>query len=34
MGALLKYTAVLILAVLVGFIYKMNEESFFTAPKK
>jgi hypothetical protein len=34
MGKLLKYTAVLILAVLVGFIYKMNEESFFTAPEK
>ena len=34
MGELLKYATVLILAVLVGFIYKMNEESFFTAPKK
>jgi hypothetical protein len=34
MGALLKYTAVLILAVLVGFIYILNEESFFTAPKR
>jgi len=34
MGVLLKYTAVLILAVFAGFIYKMNEECFFTAPKK
>lgn len=34
MGVLLKYTAVLILAVLAGFIYNMNEESFFTARKK
>jgi hypothetical protein len=34
MGVLLKYTAFLILAVSIGFIYKMNEESFFTAPKQ
>jgi hypothetical protein len=34
MGVLLKYSAVLILAVFAGFIYEMNEESFFTAPKR
>jgi hypothetical protein len=34
MGKLLKYTTVLILAVVVCFLYMANEESFFTDQKK
>ena len=34
MGKLLKYTTVLILAVLAGMMYIMNEESFLTDQKK
>lgn len=34
MGKLLKCTTVLILAVLAGFMYMMNEESFFSDRKK
>jgi len=34
MGRLLKCTTVLILAVLAGFMYMMNEETFFTDQKK
>jgi hypothetical protein len=34
MGKLLKYATVLILAVLAGFLYMMNEESFFADEKK
>jgi hypothetical protein len=34
MGKPLKYTAVLILATFIGFMYVMNEESFFASQKK
>lgn len=34
MGKLLKYAAVLLLAALAGFMYMMNEESFFTDQNK
>jgi hypothetical protein len=34
MGKLLKYAAVLILAASIGFLYMVNEESFFTDQEK